>query len=205
MTGLEVDTRRSRNATRVGMGKSRWAIETASYAKGKVEAEKEGYKFGEETGIEVMSVCPVHVLGPLLGRPHDTVWQHRISLMLKGESDVERRGAFSWNIIDVRDIAETQRLMVESGVAGNGTRYLMSATDESGEPTSNELFHTLRKLFPRHNICGGFVPQSTDRRLRVRCTKAINELGLQTHSVRDTLLATGTSLIDLGVVPAEVA
>lgn len=185
-------------------GVTSWTMEGRSYAKGKVDAEIAGYRFGEETGIDVISVCPVHVLGPLLGIPHDTVWQHRLSLMLKGESRVERQGHFTWNIIDVRDIAETQRLAAESDVAANGHRYLMSATDESGEPPALEVMETLAELFPNHNICGGYRPEPTGRRLRARCTKAIEELELATHSVIDTLRDTGNSLIELGIVPPIV-
>ena len=185
-------------------GVTRWTVEGRAYAKGKVDAEIAGYRFGEQTGIDVISVCPVHVLGPLLGIPHDTVWQHRLSLMLKGESRVERPGHFTWNIVDVRDIAETQRLAAESDVAANGSRYLMSATDESGEPPALEVMESLAELFPNHNICGGYRPEPTDRRLRGRCTKAIEELGLVTHGVVDTLRDTGNSLIELGIVPTKV-
>jgi len=186
-------------------GKTQWTVEGRAYAKGKVDAEKAGYRFGDETGIDVISVCPVHVLGPLLGVPHDTVWQHRLSLMLKGESEVERRGHFTWNIIDVRDIAETQRRAAESEVAKNGSRYLMSATDETGEPTSLEVMEHLETLFPDHDICGGYRPEPTDRRLRGRCTKAIEELGLVTHSVTDTLRDTANSLIEFGIVPGRTS
>ena len=185
-------------------GKTQWTIESRSYAKGKVDAEIAGYKFGEEFGIDVISVCPCHVLGPLLGVPHDTVWQHRLSLMLKGESNVERRGNMTWNIIDVRDIANTQRLAAESEVARNGSRYNMVATDESGEPTGDQFIDMLQELFPNHNVCGGYKPESTDARLHARCTQAIEELGLKTHSVRETLRDTGNSLIELGIVPPEV-
>ena len=125
--------------------------------------------------------------------------------MLKGESRVERPGHFTWNIVDVRDIAETQRLAAASDVAANGSRYLMSATDESGEPPALEVMESLAELFPNHNICGGYRPEPTDRRLRGRCThKAIEELGLVTHSVVDTLRDTGNSLIELGIVPTKV-
>lgn len=185
-------------------GGTSWTVQGRSYAKGKVDAERAGFRFGGETGIDVISVCPVHVLGPLLGVPHDTVWQHRLGLMLKGESTVERRGNHTWNIIDVRDIAEAQRLIIESPVAANGSRYLMSATDESGEPTALQMMELLAELFPDHNICGGYRAEPSDRRLRGRCTKAVHELGLVTHSVADTLKATGASLIRLGVVPPRV-
>jgi nucleoside-diphosphate-sugar epimerase len=176
-----------------------WNVEHSSYAKGKVDTEKYGYEFGETNGIDVISVCPCHVLGPLLGKPHDAVWQHRIGLMLAGTTDFPPAGT-PWNIIDVRDIAEIQRLAATSEVATNGSRYLACASDESGELTMRGLLDALGELFPNINIAGDYVPDPSDSLLRAKCTKAINELGLKSHHVMDTLRDTGNSLIDLGCI-----
>ena len=108
-----------------------------------------------------------------------------------------------WNIIDVRDIAEAQRLAVESDVATNASRYCLTAKDESGEPTGEEFLDMLQALFSDHNVCGGYRPEPTGERFRCRCTKAINELGLEPHSIEDTLRDTGNSLIELGCVPTS--
>ena len=176
-----------------------WSVERSAYAKGKVDAEKFGYRCGEESGIDVVSVCPCHVLGPLLGKPHDTVWQHRIGLFLEGKTNFPEQG-MDWNIIDVRDIAETQRLCAESDVATNGSRYMMVATDESGEPRMQELLGLLAELFPDIDVGGDYKPLPSTTRLRAKCTRAINELGLKTHDVRDTLVETGRTLIELGCI-----
>jgi nucleoside-diphosphate-sugar epimerase len=176
-----------------------WNVERSAYAKGKVDAEKFGYAFGEKHGIDVISVCPCHVLGPLMGKPHDAVWQHRIGIFLSGNTDFPARG-MDWNIIDVRDIAETQRLIATSEVAKNGSRYNMVANDESGEPTMRELLDVLGELFPDIDVAGDYEPEASTTRLRARCTRAIEELGLKPHDVRDTLKATGDTLIALGAI-----
>lgn len=178
---------------------SHWTAEHATYAKGKVDAERYGYDFGAKHGIDVISICPCHVLGPLFGKPHDTLWQHRIGLMLSGTTDLRGDG-LPWNIVDVRDIAEAQRLAAESQRAANGSRYMLVATDESGEPSTRMLIDMLGELYPNINVAGDYYPPPTDARLRARCTKAIEELGLVTHNVRDTLKDTGDSLIALGVI-----
>jgi nucleoside-diphosphate-sugar epimerase len=176
-----------------------WSIERSAYAKGKVDAEKLGYEFGAKHGIDVVSVCPCHVLGPLMGKPHDSVWQHRIGLILNGTPNFEGLG-MQWNIIDVRDIPQAQRLAAESDVATNGSRYMMVATDESGEPSMRMLIDMLSELYPHINVAGDYDPPATDLRLRARITKAIDELGLEPHDVMDTLKATGDSLIALGCI-----
>ena len=190
-------------------GKTSWTREGAGYAKGKVDAEKACYAFGEDSCIDVISVCPSMVLGPLLGGP-ETLFLGRLSKIMKGESDMEQLFAqhwgpgLSWNIIDVRDIAETQRLIAESDRVENGTRYVLGAADESGELFGVDFIEQFNALFPKHNVAGGFKPEPTDACLRVRCTKAIKELGLVTHSTTDTLRDAGNSLIALGFVPAEI-
>ena len=176
-----------------------WSVQRSSYAKGKVDAEMLGYEFGEKTGIDVVSICPCHVLGPLLGKPHNTVWQRRIGLFLSGKTDFEGNG-HTWNIIDVRDIAECQRLAVESDVAQNRTRYMMVATDESQEPSMRMMLDTLQELYPDINVAGDYDPEPSDHRLVARCAKAIEELGLKTHSAIDTLQSTGDTLIELGCI-----
>ncbi|MFW9877656.1 MAG: NAD-dependent epimerase/dehydratase family protein, partial [Candidatus Thorarchaeota archaeon] len=106
-----------------------------AYAMAKVETEKMAYKFAENDGrFDVISVCPIAVLGPLLSRVHEREgsWQWELGRMLEGKT-VQRAWNWLWNIVDVRDVGESQALMIESDVCKNGWRYILSATDESGE------------------------------------------------------------------------
>ncbi len=177
-----------------------WTLEKQPYAMGKVEAEQYAYAFADGHDFDVVSVNPCHVLGPLLGKPHNATWQKRIGQMLSGESGHEGRPNMLWNIIDVRDIAEAQRLAATSLVAKNRSRYMLTATDESGELTVQELVDTLRKIYPEIDVAGDYAPPPTPDQPHAKCTKAINELGLKTHTVIETLKDTGDSLIALGVI-----
>jgi len=176
-----------------------WNIETQAYDKGKLDTEKMAYEYGAQHGIDVITVCPCHVLGPLKGKVHHVLWQRRLGLMLGGTTDFPPEG-FSWNIIDTRDIAETQRLAATSDVAQNGSRYLMVAADESGEPTTDMVIDMLRELFPDMDIAGGYYPPRASHRLYAKCTKAIEELGLKPHDIKDTLRVTGETLIKHGCI-----
>ena len=53
--------------------KGGWTIEKNAYAVGKVECEKMTYRWGDENGVEVITSCPNHVIGPLLAKAHDTM------------------------------------------------------------------------------------------------------------------------------------
>jgi dihydroflavonol-4-reductase len=194
----------------LGSDERLWNVEKQAYAKGKVDAEKYGYAWGEETGIDVVSNMPSHVLGPILNKTQNNVWQKRIGQALSGQSEPPNIGlafgqaiegaapGFLWNVIDVRDIGQAQRLMATSNVAKNGSRYILGATDESGELTAQEMRDTLRALYPGVDVCGDWEPPATPDFWHGKCTKAIRELGLKTHPVLKTLKDTGDSLIEFG-------
>lgn len=197
-----IEERWTVTSPRTGELRKLWTLERQAYAMGKVEAEQYAYRWGGETGIDVVTCNPCHVLGPLMGKAHNTTWQKRIGQMLMGEDGHEGRGAMLWNIIDNRDIAESQRLMATSDVATNGSRYMLVATDTSGELTVQELIDLLRELYPEIDVAGNYDPPPTPDQPHAKCTKAINELGLKTHTVRETLTATVDSLIEIaGVQP----
>lgn len=199
-----IEERWTVTSPRTGDVHNLWTLERQAYAMGKVEAEQYAYAFAEKNGFDAVSVNPCHVLGPLIGKPHNATWQKRIGQMLEGKSGHEGRPEMLWNIIDVRDIAEAQRLLVTSTVAKNRSRYILAATDESGELTVQELIDTLREIYPDIDVAGDYVPPPTPDRPHAKSTKAINELGLKTYSVLDTLKGTGDSLIELGIiVPAQ--
>ena len=195
-----IEERWTRKHRETGEPFKMWTLERQAYAMGKVEAEQYAYSFAEKQSFDVCSVNPCHVLGPILGTSQNSGWQGRIGKMLMGESGHEGRRPSLWNIIDVRDIADCQRLIATSDVAQNRSRYMLSATDESLELTVKELVDTMRELYPDINVAGDYEPEDTLDEPHGKCTKAIKELGLKTHTVLETLKDTGDSLIDLGAI-----
>lgn len=183
--------------------------ETA-YAMAKVEAEHVATRAADASGqFDSISVCPLVVLGPLLAPAHHMVfsWQWYVGRMLRGKP-CKRRWQALWNIVDVRDVGEAQALILESDVCQNGTRYQLSATDESGEIDVHRLQAHLQQLFPNVEV-GGAPPEMDaylERHGRIhdgphaRCDLARHELGLSTHRIEDTLRETGQTLIDLGLI-----
>jgi len=168
------------------------------------------YDFTEKDGrFDVISVCPINVLGPLLSKVHNSVgsWQWWVGRMLTGIT-CKRSWNVLWNIVDVRDIGESQALMIESKISKNGSRYQLCATDNSGELNVLQLQAHLQKLFPKVYVGGppdeihaiinkyGNIYQTP----LAHCDKAREELGLETHSIDDTLRETGQTMIDLGLV-----
>jgi nucleoside-diphosphate-sugar epimerase len=181
-----------------------------SYAMAKVETEHAVNRAAEEDGrFDAVSVCPIVVLGPLLSRAHELVfsWQWHLGRMLRGKP-CKRGWQALWNVVDVRDVGEAQALMLESDVCRNGSRYQLSASDESGELDVFQLQAHLQRLFPHIDVGG--PPEEMAAYLekrggvydapRAHCDRARQELGLKTHPIEDTLRETGQTLIDLGLV-----
>ena len=180
------------------------------YAMAKVELEHLVNRVAEEDGrFDAISVCPIVVLGPLLSRAHELVgsWQWYLGRLLGGK--VCKRGyQHLWNIVDVRDVAESQALMLESDVCKNGDRYQLSATDSGGELGVLEIKAHLESLYPQYEI--GSPPEEIHAIIEkhgqvfqsplAHCDKARTELGLQTHPIKETLRDTAESLIRLDLV-----
>ncbi|KKN05524.1 hypothetical protein LCGC14_1086510 [marine sediment metagenome] len=186
------------------------SIGEVAYSMAKVESEHIANNFAEKDGsFDVISVCPIAVLGPLLSRIHERVgsWQWILGRTLAGKT-LQRAWNSLWNIVDVRDVGESQALMIESNVCKNGSRYQLSATDESGELDAIQLQAHLQKLFPQINVGG--PPDEINAIIKkygkvfqaplAHCDKVREDLGLKTHAIEDTLRDTGQTMIDLGLV-----
>lgn len=184
------------------------------YSMAKVECEHLVNRLAaEDGGFEAISCCPCVVLGPLLTPVHELrgSWQFFLGRMLAGHP-CQRGWQALWNIVDVRDVGEAQARMIESDACENGSRYMLCATDDSGEITAMQLHEHLAALFPHIDV-GSVTPEyeamvekygAPFDAPRAHCDKARAELGLATHSVEDTLRTTGETMIELGLVEPKL-
>jgi len=183
-----------------------------AYAMAKARAEKMLYETAAEDGsFDAMSILPLHVIGPLMCVNHDQgwSWQNCIRYMLMGKSYKKSRGGrMLWNNVDVRDVGRAHRLCAESALARNGSRYILSASDRSGELFTWELQARLKELFPSvgeiggEEMADGAPAEKTYDSPRSYCLLAQQELGLETHPIDETLRATVDSYFRLGLLPA---
>ena len=181
-----------------------------AYAMAKASAERMIYQMAEaDGGFEAMAILPLHVIGPLMCANHDQgwSWQNCIKQMLQGKPYKKSKGGrMLWNNVDVRDVARAHRLCVESAAAHNGSRYILSASDRSGELFTWQLQARLKELFPEIEEVGG-EPMENGQPMettydspRAYCTLAEQDLGLTTYPIDETIKATGDSLIRLGLL-----
>ena len=176
----------------------------------KARAERMMYEIAEKDGsFDAMAILPLHVIGPLMCANHDQgwSWQNCMKFMWLGkEYKKSRGGRMLWNNVDVRDVGRAHRLCAESSNAKNGSRYILSAADPTGERFTWQMQAKMRELFPDIAEVGGEEMDGTEPAEhtydspRSYCTLAIDELGLETYSIDETIKATGDSYVKLGLL-----
>lgn len=194
----------------------RWTEEMISqnrdiaYAMAKAAAEKMMYARAEQDGsFDAMAILPLHVIGPLMAANHDQgySWQNCMRFMMQGRAYKKSKGGrMLWNNVDVRDVARAHRLCAESTVAKNGSRYILSAEDRSGELFTWQMQARLKELYPMvaeiggEEMAGDAPAEHTWDSPRSYCLLAKQELGLQPYTIDDTLRATIDSYYALGIL-----
>ena len=184
-----------------------------AYALGKVETERLVNNYSEELGdFDAVSICPCVVLGPLLSTGHECLgsWQWALARMLEGKP-CPRGWQALWNVVDVRDVAEAHARVCESPNVQPSSRYQLTATNEEGCLDVDQLHDHLQNLFPNLKVGGrpDEMAAFLERRGKVHdgprayCNKAIQDLGMKTRSIEETLQATGQTMIDLGLCNPE--
>lgn len=187
---------------------------TSPYARSKTLAERAAWDFmrSNEPPFSLTTVLPGLVLGPV-GSSDIGVSAEIVRRLMAGDTPGLPR--LGWSIVDVRDVADQHILALENETA-NGERLLCV-----GEFLwMSEIATILRTAFPDF---AGTIPKRRlpDFVLRgvglfdpaarslipelgraVTCSpaKARELLGWSTREVRDTVVATGQSLIDHGIV-----
>lgn len=178
------------------------------YRISKVESEKAAWKFANENEMELTTVLPGAIFGPILS--DKAVSSNGVLLrLLKG---MPMTPHIALEISDVRDLAHLHRLAFENPVA-IGKRYLAA----SQILTMAEVERVYQKNFPYKKIkvrmmpdwvlkfAARFVPSvralvpMLDRKYRHTTAAAENDLGWTQHKSEDTVLDAAKMLIKYGL------
>ncbi len=184
-----------------------------AYQRSKTRAEQEAWKFAKENGMELASVLPVAVMGPVLGKDFSHSNQI-IKNMLEGKMKKLLRMGFDY--VDIRDVADLHILTMEHPEAA-GERFLATANENL---TYKQLAELLKKHFgdKANKVSTQEVPDfvvkiaalfNKDLRMpasflgqKTACSneKAKKLLGWQPRPAEDAIIATAQSLFDLGII-----
>ncbi|RSM86329.1 cinnamoyl-CoA reductase [Kibdelosporangium aridum] len=192
-----------------------WSIveRIRAYPKSKTLAERAAWDFSRKSGLALVSLNPGMVLGPLLSSTVGTSVQVVRRLMTR---DVPASPKMGFAPVDVRDVATAHRLALETPAAA-GNRYILAGEHmwmrdiaavlaEEFNPLgyrvpTGTLPTLLVRLMARFDASIRPALDFVGRRELVSAEKAHRELGWTTRPLRDTILDTARSLIDLGLAP----
>jgi dihydroflavonol-4-reductase len=188
--------------------------DTSPYERSKTIAEREARDWLAREGgaLELVTIHPGLVLGPVLGRDFSASLE-AVKKMLDGSVPVLPR--FGWPLVDVRDIADLHyRAMLAEGIAGE--RFIGANDFWWMEQIAGVLKRRLgakaRKVpsmkVPNFVVraIGAFDPVVRDRLFEldkyrpVSNAKARRVLGWQPRGDEEAIVATGESLIAEGIV-----
>lgn len=186
-----------------------------AYQKSKTLSEKAAWEYidGEGKGLELAVVNPVGVFGPVLGPDYSHSIQS-IQQMLNGSLKGVPKIRFVY--VDVRDVADLH-LKAMINPAANGQRFLatsgkaISMLDIAGilrtglgiqaaNVPSKELPNWLIRFIALFNPKVRLVVPHLGMVKEASNEKASRLLGWYPRSSKDAVLATGQSLVDLGLV-----
>uniref|UniRef100_J3MFY9 NAD-dependent epimerase/dehydratase domain-containing protein n=1 Tax=Oryza brachyantha TaxID=4533 RepID=J3MFY9_ORYBR len=118
------------------------------YYLSKTLAEREAYVYAAKTGLDIVTVCPSLVIGPLMQSTANTTSKILINYFKGDRETVENR---LWNVVDVRDVANALLLTYEnSGASG---RYICN----SAPVKVSDMINVLRNLYLTYTYPRNFV------------------------------------------------
>lgn len=183
------------------------------YSRSKTLAERAAWEFAEQSDVELVTVVPGMVFGPLRTAAAGTSVQVVRKLLTRS---VPASPPMGFAPVDVRDVATAHRLALETPAAA-GNRYIVAGehlwmrevaavlAEEFGPRGYRVPTGELPAWFAR--VVAWFDPsvrQALDHVGRVELVsadKARTELGWTMRPVRQSIVDTANSLIELGLAP----
>ncbi|XP_039051597.1 cinnamoyl-CoA reductase 1-like [Hibiscus syriacus] len=158
------------------------------YCLSKTEAESEAFEFAKRSGLDVVSVCPTLILGPLMQSTINASSLVLIKILKEGYESQENRDR---SIVDVRDVAQALLLAYEKPEAEG--RYLCTAHRIKARDLSDKL----RSMFPQYNYPKSFTDGGKEEKLS---SEKLQRLGWSYRSLEETLVDSIESYRKAGIL-----
>ncbi|KAK3133699.1 hypothetical protein QOZ80_6AG0539870 [Eleusine coracana subsp. coracana] len=144
------------------------------YSVAKIMAEQMALEYADKIGLNVVTLCPPLVFGPLLQPTVNTSSKFLIYIVKGGPDAVSNK---LWHIVDVRDVADALLLLYEKESSG---RYICSPN----HVFTKDLVDLLKKMYPEYNYVNDII--DIDPKASLTCQKLM-DLGWVPRKLKDTL------------------
>lgn len=158
------------------------------YTLSKTEAESEALEFAKRSGLDVVTVCPSLILGPILQRTVNASSLVLLRLLKDGCESLENKLRL---IIDVRDVAEALLLAYENPEAEG--RYICTAHTIKAK----DIVDLLRSLYPNYNYPKNYTEVPEEGRLT---SEKLQKLGWSFRPLKETLTDSVESYRKAGLI-----
>ncbi|XP_004515541.1 cinnamoyl-CoA reductase 1-like [Cicer arietinum] len=161
------------------------------YSYSKTIAEEQALNFAKRTGLSVVSICPTHVLGPILQSTTNASSLFVINI-LKDSDSAENR--YPW-IVDVRDLVDAILLAYEKHDDVEG-RYICASHGIS----TRDLAEKLKSIYPNYKYPTNYVEVGYPRMLS---TEKLESLGWKYRTLEETLIDSIESYKEAGLLQSQ--
>ncbi|XP_042494918.1 cinnamoyl-CoA reductase 1-like [Macadamia integrifolia] len=158
------------------------------YCLSKTVAESEAWEYAKQSGLDVVTVLPTMVFGPMLQSTLNSSSQALVRLLKEGSESVESRAR---NMVDVRDVAEALLLTYEKLEAEG--RYMCTAHLIK----TKDLVDKLMSLYPNYSYPKNFTEVDEGAKLS---SEKLLRLGLKYRSLEETLVDSVKSYQESGLL-----
>nr|XP_034599471.1 cinnamoyl-CoA reductase 2-like [Setaria viridis] len=158
------------------------------YFLSKTLAEREAFAYAAKTGLDVVTVCPTLVIGPLMQSSISTSVKIFLNYIKDEEESVEHKFE---HFVDVRDVADALLLAYENPKASG--RYLCS----SALIRVSDIVNILKNSYPTYNYHKNFVEAENSTRCN---TEKLEKLGWSSRPMEKTLHDSIESCRALGIL-----
>ncbi|KAK9928491.1 hypothetical protein M0R45_025624 [Rubus argutus] len=146
------------------------------YCLSKTEAESEALQFAKRTGIDLVTVCPTLIFGPILQSTVNASTLVLIKLLKEGNDSLENRPR---TIVDVRDLVQALLMAYEKPEAEG--RYICV----SHNVKNVDLVEKLRHFYPNYNYPKSFVEVDE---VKLVSSEKLQRLGWSFRTLDETLI-----------------
>lgn len=158
------------------------------YSASKTEAELEAFEYARRSGIDVVSVCPTLVLGPMMQSTVNSSSLVLIELLKEGYESTENKLRM---IVDVRDLTASLLMVFEKPEAEG--RYICT----SHLVRVKELVDKLRSIYPNYNYPKNLIEIADGNGVS---SEKLQKLGWSYRPLEETLVDSVESYKKLGLL-----
>ncbi|KAL8485135.1 hypothetical protein ACS0TY_027430 [Phlomoides rotata] len=117
------------------------------YYYSKTVAEDKAWEYAKESGLDIVTVCPGLVVGPMLQHSTNASSLALIKLLREGYEEMQNN---TWLLVDVRDVAEAMKLVYEKPEAEG--RYICT----SHVIRVQDMVQNLKEIYPSYSYPKSF-------------------------------------------------